>query len=293
MASHLWAGLAKVMLSLIKELHLTRFMEDLTVTAPLVEVSNVSYVAKEQVLIDDVSWQINRGESWAVLGPNGAGKTLLLRMVAGKLWPNAGGEIRRQGRKLVDLRALARHIGWVCAKMIPDIPAQEPAINTVVSGRFAQLGLKPVEWDKPTEKDYEDATAVLERLECDALARKPFGVLSQGEQQKILLARSLIIDPLAIILDEPCSSLDPGSRERFLETLQNLLQSPNAPAVLLVTHHVEEIVPGLERVAVVHGGKIVKQGTTRDVLSPAILAAIYGRQPQDLIENQGRFWPIW
>ena len=260
---------------------------------PLVELADVCYQADGQLLIDHVSWQLDAGQSWAVLGPNGAGKTLLLRMVAGKLWPNAGGAIRRLGKKLVDLRTLSRRIGWVSGKMIADIPHHEPALHTVVSGRFAQLGLRPVEWDYPIPKDFEDATAILARLECETLAEKPFGVMSQGEQQKILLARSLIIDPLAIILDEPCSSLDPGAREQFLDTLQTLLQSKGAPAVILVTHHIEEIVPGLDRVLVLHRGKIVKQGVTKKVLTPETLAVIYGRQPQQLIENRGRFWPVW
>lgn len=260
---------------------------------PLIELDNVCYEASGRPLIDRISWQLDPGKSWAVLGPNGAGKTLLLRMVAGKLWPNAGGEIRRQGKTLVDLRTLARRIGWVSGKMIADIPEDEVALNTVVSGRFAQLGLKPVAWDKPVPQDFEDAAAILSRLECESLADRQFGVLSQGEQQKVLLARALIIDPLAIILDEPCSSLDPGSREQFLDALQTLLQSKQAPSVILVTHHVEEIVPELQNVLVLHRGRIVKQGATGDVLTPETLAVIYGRQPQQLIENRGRFWPIW
>ena len=261
---------------------------------PLVELSEVCHEADNgQRLIDRVSWSLNHGESWAVLGPNGAGKTLLLRMVAGKLWPNAGGEIRRLGKRLIDLRMLARRIGWVSGKMIADIPVDEVALNTVVSGRFAQLGLKPVEWDKPVEQDFEDARKILARLECEQLAAKRFGVMSQGEQQKILLARAMIIDPLAIVLDEPCSSLDPGSREQFLETMQTLLDGKDAPAVILVTHHIEEIVPGLTKVLVLHRGKVVKQGETNEVLTTETLAVIYGRQPQELIENRGRFWPIW
>ena len=262
-------------------------------STPLIELSDVCYEANGQPLIDRISWKLDHGQHWAVLGPNGAGKTLLLRMVAGKLWPNAGGEIRRQGETLVDLRTLSRRIGWVSGKMIADIPVNERALDTVVSGRFAQLGLKPVEWDKPVPQDFEDAAAILSKLECDQLAEKHFGVLSQGEQQKILLARALIIDPLAIILDEPCSSLDPGSREQFLETLQGLLQQRDSPAVILVTHHVEEIVPGVDNVLVLHRGRIVKDGRTKDVLTPETLAVIYGRQPQELIENRGRFWPIW
>ena len=259
----------------------------------MVELIDCSYQMDGQLLLDRIHWSLEPGVSWAVLGPNGAGKTLLLRMVAGKIWPNAGGEIRRQGKRLIDLRTLARRIGWVSAKMAIDIPVQEPALDTVVSGRFAQLGLKPVAWDRPTERDYQDARDILKRLECESLAAKPFGVLSQGEQQKILLARALLIDPLAIILDEPCSSLDPGSREQFLETLQTLLSSRGAPAVILVTHHVEEIVPGLDRVLVIHRGRLVKQGPTREVLSLETLAAIYGRQPQELQVNRGRYWPIW
>ena len=103
----------------------------------------------------------------------------------------------------------------------------------------------------------------------------------------------MTIDPLAIILDEPCSSLDPGSREQFLDALQTLLQSKSAPAMVLVTHHVEEIVPGFDRVLVMHRGRIIKQGTKEEALSAETLGAIYGRQPQELLERRGRYWPIW
>jgi iron complex transport system ATP-binding protein len=260
---------------------------------PLVELTDVSYEAGGHRLLDQISWKIDSGQSWTVLGPNGAGKTLLLRLVAGKLWPNAGGEIRRQGKRFVDLRQLSRHIGWVSSKMIADIPPSEPSLDTVVSGRFAQLGLKPVEWDHPEPEDLERAAEIVARLRCESLAQKPFGVLSQGEQQKILLARALTIDPLAIILDEPCAGLDPGARERFLETMQSLLQSPNSPALLLVTHHVEEIVPELQQVLVLHQGKIIKQGATAEVLTIETLGIIYGRQPQELVVSNGRFWPVW
>ena len=263
-------------------------------TEPLIEVDDVCYAAADgTLLLDHVRWTIRPGESWAVLGPNGAGKTLLLRTVAGKLWPNAGGEIRRQGKKLVNLRLLARRIGWVSSKMVADIPGDELVINTVVSGRFAQLGLKPVAWDRPSKADFQAAAEILDRLNCEDLSRKEFGYLSQGEQQKVLLARALSIDPLAIILDEPCSSLDPGSREQFLDTLQTLMQSPSAPVVILVTHHVEEIVPVFQRVLVMHRGKVIKQGATSETLTPETLAVIYGRQPQEVLQQRGRHYPIW
>lgn len=267
-------------------------MEERTET--LVELKDVNYAANDgTLLLDLVSWSINPGESWAVLGPNGAGKTLLLRMAAGKLWPNAGGEILRQGNRLVNLRELSRRIGWVSTKMVADIPVGEVALNTVVSGKFAQLGLKPVAWDRPTKEDFRHAESILSRLDCESLSKKQFGIMSQGEQQKILLARALSIDPLAIILDEPCSSLDPGSREQFLDSLQTLLRSKSPPSVILVTHHVEEIVPGFSNVLVMHQGKIIRKGETKETLTPEMLAVIYGRQPQELLERRGRYWPIW
>ena len=261
--------------------------------SPLIELRDVSYQAGGQRLLDRVSWRLDLGQSWAVLGPNGSGKTLLLRMIAGKLWPNCGGEILRHGKRLLDLRQLSRRIGWVSTNMLADIPPREPAIDTVVSGRFAQLGLRPLEGDRPQPRDYEDASKCLSQLRCESLANKPFGVLSQGEQQKILLARALTIDPLAIILDEPCCGLDPGAREHFLEILQTLLQCAGAPTLILVTHHVEEIVPELRRVLVIHQGRIVKQGPTRDVVTRETLGSVYGRRPQDLVCHGGRRWPIW
>ena len=151
----------------------------------LIELKDVCYAADDGTrLLDSVSWSINEGDSWAVLGPNGAGKTLLLRMVAGKLWPNDGGEIFRQGKRLVNLRELSRRIGWVSTKMVPDIPYDEPALNTVVSGRFAQLGLKPVEWDKPTPADFDKASDSLSRLNCEQLSKKHFGYFIPGRTAK-------------------------------------------------------------------------------------------------------------
>ncbi len=99
--------------------------------------------------------------------------------------------------------------------------------------------------------------------------------------------------PLLLILDEPCVGLDPGSRENFLESVALVLADSDAPSILLVTHHIEEILPGLRQTIVVHQGKIVQQDTTRQVLQPATLQTIYGRLPRELIEHAGRHWPIW
>ncbi len=260
---------------------------------PVVELCHVSYQAGGKRIIDDVSWQILKGEPWAVLGPNGAGKTILMRIVAGFLWPNAGGCVRRCGNELLDLRLLRRSIGWVSVSMIRSIPAAEQVLDTVVSGRFAQLGLKPVAWDRPSDDDYQRARDHLHRLRCTDLIAKTFGVLSQGEQQKVLLARARMADPLLIVLDEPCAGLDPGARERFLGTITELVSNPDAPSLVLITHHVEEVVPGIEQIVVMHQGRIHRQGAAETVLQMGVLSEVYRRPLRRLVCLDGRYWPIW
>jgi iron complex transport system ATP-binding protein len=259
----------------------------------IVELCDVSYRAGGQRILDRVAWRVERGEAWAVLGPNGAGKTVMLRIAAGFLWPNAGGLVKRCGQRLVDLRQLRRSIGWVSVSLLAEVPGRENVLDTVVSGHFAQVGLKPVAGDRPAADDYERAHDHLLRLGGAELARKPFGVLSQGEKQKVLLARARMADPLLIVLDEPCAGLDPGARERFLGTITALLEQPDAPGLVLVTHHIEEIVPGITHTAVMHQGRMASAGGTDAVLRPETISHVYGRPLRDLICRDGRRWPIW
>jgi iron complex transport system ATP-binding protein len=261
--------------------------------APILEIRGVTYVAGSATILQDVSWRVEPGQHWAVLGPNGAGKTTLLRIACGYLWPNAGGSVYRCGQPQVDLRQLRRSIGWISSAMISDIPKREKVLDTVVSGRFAQLGLKPVAWDGPTPADYETAHEYLEQLGCVELAARQFGVLSQGEQQKVLLARARMAKPLLVILDEPCAGMDPGARERFLGTLAQLTRRSDAPSLVLVTHHIQEIVPGVDNTLVLHQGRVVCSGRTREVLDAATISDIYGVAVSQLVSENGRLWPIW
>ncbi len=260
---------------------------------PIVELENACHREGGKLVVDDVSWRIGGGESWVVLGANGAGKTILLRIVAGWLWPNAGGVVRRLGRPLLDLRELRRSIGWVSSTMIAAIPRHERVLETVVSGKFAQFGLQPTRSDAPRDDDYQRARYQLRQLAASALVDRRFGELSQGEQQKILLARARMADPLLLILDEPCVGLDPGNRERYLETVSLLLREPSRPSLLLVTHHIEEILPDIQQTLVVHEGRILKHGLTAEVLTPSTLKTIYGQKPRELVLRDDRYWPIW
>ncbi len=154
---------------------------------PVLDLSEVTWRADGRVILDAITWRVGRGEHWAILGPNGAGKTTLLRLACGYIWPNAGGRVLRNGQDLLDLRELRRSIGWVTSSLALQVPAREPVLHTVLSGKDAQVGY--IEWEPRAEPDVAHARVCLERLGVLHLAEQPFGTLSQGEQQKVLIAR--------------------------------------------------------------------------------------------------------
>jgi iron complex transport system ATP-binding protein len=258
---------------------------------PALELRDVSYAANGQPILHSINWTVLPGEHWALLGPNGSGKTTLLKLACGYLWPNAGGEIRRRGDVLTDLRELRKSIGWVTSSLAPEIPANEKAIRTVVSGKFAQVGLLEAFGGNVIESDFRLATKLLEQIGCGHLREREFGVLSQGEQQKVLIARARMTRPYLIFLDEPCAGMDPGARENFLATLKILGRQKRIPALIYVTHHIEEILPLFGKTLVLRQGKVIHAGATRTVLQERLLTELYGVSVR-LIKKRGRLWPV-
>ena len=258
---------------------------------PALELRDVSYLAGGKKILDSISWTVQPGEHWAILGPNGSGKTTLLRIASGYLWPNGGGEVFRKGETLTYLPELRKSIGWVSGSLINQIPFEEPALDTVVSGKFAQIGYLGGNWGQASKADFAAARRYLRELDCSYLAQQPFGTLSQGEQQKVLIARSRMTKPYLIILDEPCAGMDPGARESFLKSLRRLSGLKRVPALIYVTHHIEEILPMFRRTLVLRHGRILYAGKTGDVLKPTVLQELY-RAPMSLLKRGGRFWPV-
>jgi len=258
----------------------------------LITCEAVGYRQQGVDILADINWRIERGQHWAVLGPNGSGKTTLLRIACGYLWPTSG-RVLRLGQELIDLGELRRSVGWISSGLATEIPADDTGLETVVTGRFAQIGLKRFPKYGPQEADYIDAAAELERIGCSPLAEKRFGILSQGERQQVLIARARMAGPLLLVLDEPCAGMDPGVRERFLAWLQDRIVSPDTPAVVLVTHHVEEIVPGIANTLVLRNGRVHSAGPTRDVVTRETIEAVYQTRLGRIEQAGGRLWPIW
>jgi iron complex transport system ATP-binding protein len=260
--------------------------------AELITCKHVGYRQQGIDILADINWRIERGQHWAVLGPNGSGKTTLLKIACGYLWPTSG-RVLRLGEELVDLSELRRSIGWISADLVSQVPARDSGLETVVTGRLAQIGLKQFPVGGPTTADFTDAAAELARLGCGSLADKPFGVLSQGERQQVLIARARMARPLLLVLDEPCAGMDPGVRERFLGWLNKRVMEPDAPATVMVTHHVEEIVPGIPNALILCDGRVHSAGQTDEVVTHEAIETVYDTRLSRIERSGGRLWPMW
>lgn len=251
-----------------------------------IEFSDVTLVRDGKVILKDISWRVKDGEHWAVVGNSGSGKTSVLRIITGYLWPTNGKvEVLGNSFGSVDLRKLRKNIGWISSTLQDQIPPKETALDVVLSGRFASIGL----WEKSDTSDVKRASELLDLMGCRECAPYSFGVLSQGEQQRILIARALMSNPDLLILDEPCAGLDLSSREHLLKMVQKLGQKEDGPTMIFVTHHIEEIGSIFSRVLVLKSGSVLAQGNKEKVLSESILSNAFG-VPLTVAKINDRFW---
>ncbi len=233
------------------------------------------------VILDDVSWRVRKGEHWVILGANGSGKTSLLSALTGYLSPTAGHiEVLGQRYGKTDWRELRKRVGLVSSSVRQRMADDEPALETVVSGRYAMIDY----WGAVTRADRQRARQILRQVECEYLAERPWRVLSQGERQRVLIGRALMARPALLILDEPCAGLDPVAREHFLQFLNRM----RSPTLVLVTHHVEEILPVFTHVLVMKSGRVFAAGPKREVLTPARMRDAFGASVR-LRVRRGRY----
>jgi iron complex transport system ATP-binding protein len=252
---------------------------------PAVIEVNAMRIEREATIIERVDWRVERGENWAVLGANGSGKTSMLRALTGYLPPTEG-TIRVLGETYgrSDWRVLRTRIGLVSSSVHQMMEDNETALKAIISGRYAQIGY----WGEMTARDRRAANAILARVEARDLRDRRWAYLSQGERQRVLIGRALMCSPRLLILDEPCAGLDPVAREHFLQFLTRLARSRRAPAMVLVTHHVEEVVPIFSHVLILKSGRVLASGPRSKVLTSRILSEAFAA-PVHLTNKNGRY----
>ena len=233
---------------------------------PALELRNVSYALDGRTILDSVDWSVRPGEHWAILGPNGSGKTTLLRIACGFLWPNAGGEVKRNGETLVNLPELRKSIGWVTASLAGEIPRREPALQTVVSGKYAQMGLFSWPWNKPTRSDFKRAEKYLAQMGAARLKRQEFGTLSQGEQQKVMIARARMTRPYLVLLDEPCAGVNPSLVDQLRDLLVEL-NKVQGGSFVVIEHNMDFIMKLCPHVICMVEGRVLAEGPPQAVQS--------------------------
>jgi iron complex transport system ATP-binding protein len=239
----------------------------------ILKVTGLRVARGHTEILRGVDWRVLRGEHWVILGPNGCGKTSLLKSITGYLAPSAG-EVSLLGKTYgqADWRDLRLKVGIVTSALQASIPPAESAVETVVSGRYAQLDL----WAKPTRADTRAALRRLRFVGASALAHREWSFLSQGERQRVLIARSLMAKPRLLILDEPCAGLDPVAREEFLWFVESLARRRRGPALVLVTHHAEEIMPSFTHALLLRAGRVFGSGPRKRVVTTRGLSGVFG-----------------
>src|SRR5437762_4774074 len=230
----------------------------------ILEVSNLRIQRADTLILDGVQWRVEPGQHWTILGANGSGKTSLLSALTGYLMPTTGEiSVLGEGYGQSDWRELRKHIGLVSSSVRQMMHDEEPALETIISGKYAMIDL----WGRTTSRDRTRARRILRQIECSHLAGRPWLVLSQGERQRVLIGRALMAKPRLLILDEPCAGLDPAAREHFLQFLQRIGRRKNALTLVLVTHHVEEIMPVFSHVLILKNGRVLAAGEKRRVMT--------------------------
>ncbi len=252
---------------------------------PLLRLQALRIARDRTTILDGLDWTVARGEHWVILGPNGAGKSSLLAALTGYLTPS-GGEIEVLGRQFghSDWRELREHIGLVGAGLPRLIEPDTTAFETVLGGYRAMLN----PWGRFPTLAHRRARRLLAGVGLTPAADRTWQQLSEGERQRTLLARAQMARPRLLILDEPCAGLDPVAREAFLTTLARLAAAPRGPGLVLVTHHVEEIVPGFTHALLLRAGRVLAAGSLASTLTSSRLSATFGA-PVRLSRSSGRY----
>ncbi len=237
-------------------------------------------------LIDKVDWRVHADERWVVLGPNGAGKTTLLNLVSARLHPSRG-SVHVLGEKIgrVDVFELRTRIGMASVAVHDRIPPDERVLDVVLTAAWSVVGRYRESYEA---QDEQRARTLLDQLGVLGFAERLYGTLSEGERKRVQIARALMTDPELLLLDEPAAGLDLGGREDLVRRLSELATDPGAPAMVLVTHHVEEIPTGFTHGLLLREGSVVAAGPMAETITGEHLSKAFGL-PLQVAYQDGRF----
>ncbi|MFZ9628629.1 MAG: ABC transporter ATP-binding protein [Ilumatobacteraceae bacterium] len=258
--------------------------------SPVLHLDGVSFVRDERVILAPLTWTVLPGERWLVLGANGSGKTTLVRMAALYEHPSSGtvdvlGE--RLGR--TDVRELRRRIGYLSASLAAQIRPELSCLDVVMTA--AHAALEPW-WHRYTDDDARRALVCLDRMGVGWVSGRALGTLSSGEQQRVLLALTLMNDPGLVLRDEPSARLDLGGREHLVQALSELTLDATAAPLVLVTHHLDEVPPGMTHVLLLREGAIIAKGPIETYLTSDSVSECFGLSLGLERRRDGR-WSAW
>ena len=242
-------------------------------------LTNVSLERQNKKLLNNVTWQVNKGEHWAILGLNGSGKTSLLKLITAEYWTSQGSmEVLGNQFGGTDISNIRTKIGIVGSFIAERLSPHMLAEKIVLTGKYKSSIL----YTEYGEKELEEARQMLISIGGEHLLGRIYASLSQGEKQLLLIARSLMESPEILILDEATSGLDLFAREKLLTQIEQITSLPNAPTIIYVTHHAEEITRSFTHVLLLKKGNIIAKGPKNEVLTEEILSDFYD-QPGSIV----------
>jgi iron complex transport system ATP-binding protein len=240
----------------------------------VLDFNNVTVLRDQRPILNNVDWQVQSNQRWVIVGPNGAGKTTLLRVAASQIHPSTG-TAKLLGSTLgeVNVFELRTRIGFASNAMSVHIPNSETVLDAVMTASYGITG----RWnEKYDDVDERRARRVLTEWQLDELADRPFGTLSDGERKRAQIARSVMPDPELLLLDEPVASLDMAAREHTISILGNYASAPSAPAIIMVTHHIEEIPKGFTHALILSRGQVYAAGEIDSTLTTEKISGAFG-----------------
>jgi iron complex transport system ATP-binding protein len=253
----------------------------------VLELTGISVVRDRNRILDSIDWTVQADQRWVVLGPNGAGKTTLLQVASATIHPTSGtAELLGDPMGKIDVFELRPRIGFSSTALARRIPANETVLDVVMTAAYSVTG----RWNEKYEDvDVRRAHRVLGEWKLDHLEGRMFGTLSDGEQKRVQIARSVMTDPELLLLDEPAASLDLGAREELLQLLGSFASSDESPAMVMVTHHVEEIPAGFTHAMLLADGQVQASGPIAEVITGDNLSDTFGLELVVSTSENGRY----